>query len=154
MIINDLLAYANSYRGSCGNSKLYNACLREFDDTEIYDAKELLYAEYQEILGIHTVQKGEKKKNSSLEDIFKALDELVDRREVSVLCAFINVKAIPKYNPEELVDSSMIQRIIKLETIIKQHSARLDENYARVVDTKNEIDASLVQMKQVPAWNK
>ena len=72
----------------------------------------------------------------------KALDELVDRQQVSVVCASINVKAIPKYNPEELDDSSMIQRIINVEKRLEQHSARLDENYARVADTKNDLEAS------------
>merc|ERR1711874_217311 len=58
IIINDLLAYANSYRGSCSKTKLFNACLHEFKDTEIYEAKEKLYAEYEEILGIPPVRIG------------------------------------------------------------------------------------------------
>ena len=62
IIINDLLAYANSYRGSCSRTKLFNACLHEFKDTKIYEAKELLYARYQEILGIPAVRIGAKKK--------------------------------------------------------------------------------------------
>ena len=142
IIVNDLLAYANSYRGACSKTKLFNACLHEFKDTEIYDAKKLLFTEYQKILGTPVDRRDENRKNSSLKDIFKALDELVDREQVSVICASINVKAIPRYNPEELEDSSMIQRIINVEKRIEQHSIRLDEYYARVADTQNEIEAS------------
>ena len=76
IIVNDLLAYANSYRGACSKEKLFNSCLHEFKDTEIYDAKKLLFAEYQEILGIPIMRKGENKKSSSLEDIFKAWTSL------------------------------------------------------------------------------
>ena len=36
----------------------------------------------------------------------------------------------------------MIQRIIKLEKQMEQHSARLDENFARFADTKNDLEAS------------
>ena len=66
----------------------------------------------------------------------------MDRKQVSVICASTNVKAVPRYNPEEVEDSSMIQRIINVEKILERHSARLDENYAHVADTKNEIEAS------------
>ena len=145
MIINDLLAYANSYRDSCGKTKLYNACLREFKDTEISVAKDLLYASYSETLGNPILRKGSRMKKKSefeLDDIFDALDELIDRKQLSVICASTNVKGIPKYNPEELEDSSMVQRIIKLEKQMEQHSARLDENFARFADTKNDLEAS------------
>ena len=73
----------------------------------------------------------------------------MDRKQVSVICTSTNVKAVPRYNPEEVEDSSMIQRIINVEKILERHSARLDENYAHVADTKNHLEASTRSMNNI-----
>ena len=145
VIFNDLLAYVNSYRGSCGETKLLNACLLEFNDEDICVAKTTLFEEFKEILGEPQTRIGSKIKEKrifNLEDIFEAFKELKDRKKVSVICASTNLRVIPKYNPEELEDKSMLQRIINIEKILNQHSTRLDENLARVAENKNDIEAS------------
>ena len=143
VLINDLLAYFNSYRGSCEATKLRNACLRHFNDEDVSVAKIAIYEEHPIILGEPPKRVGSRqkqKKEFNMDDIVEAF-ELLDSKSVSVVCATSNVKAMPKYNPEELDEGSMLERIMLIEATLSEHKVRLDENLARVTENKCDLEA-------------
>ena len=144
VILNDVLAYVNSYRGSSEKSNLLNVCLKHFNDEDITNAKTAIYEEHSSILGEQPRRVGgakNSKKELSIEDIYDAFLTL-DDKSITVICASINIKSIPKFNPEELDHSSMLERILKLENSVLDHNNRLDENYARITENKNQIEAT------------
>ena len=142
VIVNDVLTYINSYRSSCEKSKLYDVCIKHFGDEEIDAAKKAIYDEYPCILGEPTNRIGSRcksKKDFVLGDIFEAFDEL-DRKSVIPCCASSNLRSIPRFNPEELNESSMLERLINMEHLLNEHKTRLDENYANITDNRSLID--------------
>ena len=144
IIINNLLAYVNSYRKRSTKVKLLNACIKFFLDTDIICAKVALYDEYNAVLGTAPRRNGSYLKDKSefnLEDILDAFTAL-DRKGISVICASSNVNDLPKFNPEELDLSSILDRITSIENKLEEHGSKLDENYAHLTKNKSEIENS------------
>ena len=144
VIINDILTYINSYRGACEKSNLFNACLKSFNEEDIATAKAAIYNEFGKTLREPPKRNGSAKKSKkefNLEDILEAFYTL-DDKSISVVCASSNIKSIPRYNPEELDHSSMLERIIALEGKVQNHNLRLDENYGRITENKSLIEAA------------
>ena len=145
VIINNVLAYVNSYRGASSRLKIHNVCIKYFSEEDLLTARTVLFEEYNEALSClkyPAKRVGSKFKTRSvmnMEDIFEAFDTL-DSKSISVICAASNIIDLPKYNPEEVELTSMLERIINIENKLEEHSSRLDENYARVTKNKSEID--------------
>ena len=144
IIINNLLAYVNTYRKRSTNVKLFNACIKFFSKEDITSAKVALYDEYNVVLGTAPRRLGSKHKSKAefeLEDILEAFTAL-DRKSIDAICASSNVKDLPNYNPEELELSSIVERIISMENKLQEHSTRLDENFTHLTKNKSEIETN------------
>ena len=130
IIINNLLAYVNTYRKRSTTVKLINACLKFFLEEDIISAKVALYNDYNAALGTAPRRMGSYLKHKSefnLEDILDAFAAL-DRKGITVICASSNVNDLPKFNPEELDLRSILERITTIENKLEDHASRLDEN--------------------------
>lgn len=144
VIVNNTLAYINSYRHDGSTLKIQLACLKHFSDEEIELGKTLIYKENKYILGTPKNRVGSSKKTKSefnLEDIFTAFETL-DKKKIDICCVADNVKRLPKYNPEEVELSSILERIIKLENTSIDHGRKIDESYAREVKGNSIVEES------------
>ena len=151
VLISNVLAYVNSYRSGHSRLKVLLACLKGFSIDDIADAKELLFKEYEYILGTPTRRQGGSKKNISeynIEDIYDAFTAL-DKKEIVVKCVADKIKLLPKFNPEELELTSILERLLKLEVKIEDHENRLDQGLATEIKQAGEIEDTKKQVQNV-----
>ena len=144
VLISNVLAYVNSFRSGHSRLKVQLACLKGFDLKDIEDAKELLFKEYENILGTPIRRQGGSKKNISeynIEDIYDAFTAL-DKKKIVVQCVADNIKLLPKFNPEELELSAILERLLKLEVKIEDHENRLDQGLAVEIKQASEIEVT------------
>ena len=142
VIINNVLAYVDSYRDGHPDLKIQIACLKFFSVDAIENAKKVLYKEYEAILGKYTNHIGSRQKYKSefnMEDICAAFKEL-DKKNIKVSLVAENVKLLPKFTPEELEITSVLERIISLEAKVKEHEQRIDKGVAVDTSLKGDID--------------
>ena len=144
VIISNVLAYVNSYRSGHSRLKVQLACLKGFSIDDIADAKELLFKENENILGTPTRRQGGSKKNLSeynIEDIYDAFTAL-DKKEIVLKCVADDIKLLPKFNPEELELTSILERLLKLEVKIEDHENRLDQGLAVEIKQAGELEVT------------
>ena len=144
LIVSNVLAYINSYRHEGSELKISTACVKHFSNEDIQDAKEKLFKEYEFILCNPKVRKGgaiRGKEELNMEDIFEAFRTL-DKKKIEVRCVAENVRRLPKYNPEEVELTSLLERVMKVENTLMEHGKRLDETFTRQLEGKNEVDES------------
>ena len=144
VVISNVLAYVNSYRSGHSRLKVQLACLKSFSMEDISSAKEALYKEYESILGTPTKRLGSSKKSRSefnMEDIYEAF-VVLDKKDIVVICVADNVKLLPKFHPEELELSSILERLLKLENKTEDHEKRLDHNVAIGIKHTGDIEDS------------
>ena len=78
-IASDLLCYISSYYGSATPVKIHLTCLRAFSDTEIQEARDLLFNAYPDKLGSITKRQDSPNKTwpqAVMEDIINAFSDL------------------------------------------------------------------------------
>ena len=51
LIVNELLAYVNTYRNQSSKLKIQMACMKCYADQDVHDAKQVFYDEYRHELG-------------------------------------------------------------------------------------------------------
>ena len=142
IIVSNILAYVNIHRHGGSRLKIHEACMKRFSDDDIESAKELLFKEYEYVLGTPQKRVGSRLRNKSdfnMEDIFVAFENL-DKKNIEICCVSDNVKLLPKYDPEELALTSIVERILKLENKTEDHDKRLDEAYAREVKGNSDVE--------------
>ena len=153
IVISNVLAYVNSHRHGGSRLKIKEACLNEFSEEVIELAKELLYKEYDYILGSPNKRVGSPKRSKSdfiMDDIFDALEAL-DKKKIKMCCVADNVKLLPKYNPEEVELTSIVQRLIKLEIKTALHDKQIEDSYVREVEGKSAVEESKMEINRAKA---
>ena len=144
VIVSNVLAYAHSYRHEATKLRTQQTCVSVFSEEDIEAAKTLLFKEYENELGPLQKRNGSPQKSKALfniEDIFGAFETL-DKKRVNICCVADKVKLLPKCNPEEFELTSIMERIIQLEKKTEVNAKRIDESYAREIDSNNAVEAS------------
>lgn len=123
VIINEVLAYMDTYRHSSNKRRMREACTVFFNENEIFDAKIMLHNTNPTLFGEcikrqDSTAGGRTKEEANIEDIYDWFRKLDDNDHSVTICAK-NLKRVPRYNPEETDNTSMIERIIKLEEVMK-----------------------------------
>ena len=129
VIINEVLAYVNAYRHSCNKRKMREVCASYFKDDEIFSAKNMLHNENPTLFGELIKRQDTKdrsKEEANLDDIYDWFRKL-DDQDISVTICASNIKKMPKFNPEEAEQTSMLERLIKLEeAMINDRESRIN----------------------------
>ena len=144
VIVSNVLAYAHSYRHEATKLRTQQTCVSVFSEDDIENAKALLFKEYEYELGPLQKRNGSTQKSKAvfnIEDIFGAFETL-DKKQVNICCVADKVKLLPKCNPEEFELTSILERIIKLEKKTEVNAKRIDESYAREIDSNNAMEDS------------
>ena len=152
-VISNVLAYVNSHRHGGSRLKIIETCLKEFSEEVIELGKKVLYKEYEYVLGNPQKRVGSPKRSKAdfiMEDIFDALEAL-DSKGIKMCCVADEVKLLPKYNPEEVDLTSMLERIIKLENKTKVNERKIEESYVREVQDKSIVEESQKKIDKAKA---
>ena len=119
VVVNELLAYINTYRHSSNKRRIREVCSGFYTEDEIFDAKTVLHSKNPSLLGECVKRQdssigGRTKVEANLDDIYDWFRKL-DDHEISVNTCAKNLRRVPRYNPEEAEKTSMMERIIQLE---------------------------------------
>ena len=119
VIINEVLAYINVYRHSSNKRKMREACVGFYNEEEIFNAKVILHSVKPSLFGDCVKRQdstagGRTKDEANIEDIYDWFRRL-DDHDISLNICAKNLKRVPKFNPEESENTSMLERIIKIE---------------------------------------
>ena len=119
VVLNEVLSYVSTYWHSCNKRAMREACVGFYTSDEILNAKILLHSKepglFGELIKRQDSRSGERTKDeANIDDLYDWFRKL-DDAEVSLKFAALNVKRIPRFNPEEAERTSMLERIIELE---------------------------------------
>ena len=118
-VINELLAYVNTYRHGSNKRKMREACSGFYTEEEIFNAKIVLHSRNPSLFGECIKRQdstvgGRTKEEANLDDIYDWFRKL-DDNDISVNICAKDLRRVPRFNPEETESTSMLERIIKLE---------------------------------------
>ena len=120
-VIDEVLSYINTYRHGSNKRQMREVCASFYTDVEFFYAKVLLHSKNPIIFGELIKRQDTNvrtKEEANLDDIYDWFRKLDDNDKTINICAK-NIKRLPKYNPEEVEKTSMLERIIQLEEAIK-----------------------------------
>ena len=141
-IINEVLAYMNTYRHQSTKLKMQLACMKFYADNEVIDAKQVLYEEYYDILGApqnRQVSSNRSKAEKSTEDIYTAL-QMLDEHDVILNFVAGNIKRLPNFTTEEIDVTSVLERLQKLENRIENVEENCSLISSEQVVTKEKME--------------
>ena len=130
VIVNELLAYIDTYRHSSSKQRMREACSGFYTEWEISNAKRALHSKKPRVFGEYVKRQdstvgGRTKEEANLDDIydwFRKLDDI----DLSITFCAKNLRRVPRFNPEEAERTSILDRIIKLEeSMIAQKGTHL-----------------------------
>ena len=143
IVIDNVLTYINSYRHGSSKMKMRDVCAGYYTEEEIFNAKVLLHSENPILFG-ELIRRQDSnvrtKEEANLDDIYDWFRKL-DDNELSVDVCANNIKRLPKYNPEEVEKTSMIERIIQLEESIQCEK----ETNLRIIARTCQLEAKVFQ---------
>ena len=130
VLVNDVLAYINTYRAGCSKRKLRDVCSSFYTDEEIFSAKMMLHSEnptiFGELIKRQDSKEGSKdqrsKEEANVDDIYEWFKKL-DENNIEYTIYSNNIKRLPKFNPEEADNVSMLERLIQIEETLKENKA-------------------------------
>ena len=96
-------------------------CVSYYTEEEIFTAKALLHSHNPSLFGELVKRQDSKertKEEANIDDLYDWFRKLDDSDISYTICA-ANMKRIPKYNPEEVDNITMLERILKLEETLK-----------------------------------
>ena len=122
-VINDVLAYINTYRHGSNKRKMREACSGFYTEEEIFGAKTELHSKNPSLFGEFIKRRdspagGLTKEEANLDDVYDWFRKL-DDNEIPITTCASNLRRVPKFNPEEAEKTSMLERIIQLEEAMK-----------------------------------
>ena len=130
VVVNEMLAYINSYRHGCNKRRMREACSGFYTEEEIFNAKTVLHSKNPSLFGECVKRQdstvgGRTKEEANLDDMYDWFRKLDDNDIYVNICAK-NLRRVPRFNPEEAENTSMLERIIKLEeAMIAEKSTHL-----------------------------
>ena len=130
VLVNDVLAYINTYRAGCSRRKLRDVCSSYYTDEEIFSAKTILHSEnptiFGELIKRQDSKEGSKeqrsKEEANVDDIYEWFKKL-DEYNIEYIIYSSNIKRLPKFNPEETDNASILERLIQVEEMLKYNKA-------------------------------
>ncbi|KAI3385220.1 hypothetical protein SNEBB_001121 [Seison nebaliae] len=137
MLVNELLTYAIHYVNSSAVENIKKIIINFYSDDEIVQAKKLLWSKCKS-LGKYQERKSTDTRPVSVPhvaDIMDALKLLDASNEIPDIVAK-NVDKIPDRQPEELNLLMLVQRVAKLEGMLKVHEDSLSTLSIDVMDIK------------------
>jgi hypothetical protein len=134
VVLNELLAYVNSYRHNSTAESLRKVVVVHFSQDDIAAAKRLLVQECQSISGV--AQFTLDRRNSTarqaheaeVEDII-AIFDVVDTRNLLMDYLFVasNLQMMPKYGPEEINLAVVVDRQVQMDVAIANLSTSVEK---------------------------
>lgn len=134
VVLNELLAYVNSYRHNSTVESLRKVVVVHFSHIEIATAKRLLVQEFQSLSGV--AQFITDRRNSiarqaheaEVEDIL-AIFDVVDSRNLLMDYLFVasSLEMLPKYGPEEINLAVVVDRQVQMDVAIANLSASVEK---------------------------
>ena len=121
--INEVLAFVDNYRHGSNKRRMREACSGYYTEEEIYNAKLILHSKNPGLFGECVKRQdshngGRSKGEANVEDIYDWFRKL-DDNDITLNIYAKNLKRIPKFNPEEIESTSVLERLIKLEETMK-----------------------------------
>lgn len=164
LVKNELLCYASCYLNSATPENIMNIILANFNDTEIVNAKSLLWSESNKPFlkkmqkRRDTVQR--KCSEANMLDIMEALATLDKKTDgPPVIYVAADLHKLPNVSPEEVNQVSMLKRLLALEKKFNSLENGVSSNMIEVgntneklqklhdlVDTQNERIESVAQL--------
>ena len=137
LVPNELLTYAFTYVDSSSPDMLIDTIEKFYSEDDVREAKDLLWREYKDILPAPV-----SRRRGSVRTAVKAtaqdiiLDGVVAIRNSGktnnvTFCA-VNVKKLPKFNPEEINLQSIVNRLASVELQMRNVQENLGASVARV----------------------
>ena len=146
-INNAVLGYAAGYIHQRPNAEIKTVLLTHFTKDEIRAAKSLLWGKCHTLLDkniqrVDTATRGSEE--ASADDILAGLHKLyaLDTPPIFVVDAS-DISRLPKYEPGELLEPSMLQRLQTMEAQITQLHQVMDTNVARCIEVDDKVTTVL-----------
>ena len=146
LVQNELLSYVFTYIDCSSPDMLIDTVEKFYSEDEIRLAKDLLWSEYEGVLP----SKASRRRGSVRSAVKATVQDIVlegaqkirnsgDMHNV-VFCA-VDIKKLPKFNPEEMNLQSMVNRLATLEFQMREAQSDIGSNTARITVLENVPDA-------------
>ena len=139
MILNELLCYAIHHFSASAGNNLNTIILNFYEESEISDAKKVLWNACKDTLGEYPNRNGSPNRpaiSAHIDDIMDAIKSLDIKKKMPNVVAK-NLDRVPDRQPEELNQLFIIERLAKLENIFRAHDDSLSTMSIDVMQLKD-----------------
>ena len=143
LVVCELLCYAVEYIKCTTRDALTKTIDQFYDLDEIIGAKRILYSRYIKKLGEFPPRKtspNRSEKSAHLEDIMTSLLAL-DQEEIELKFAAVDIRRLPKWDPNEFDAIGMLEKILTLERRLNNLEMTTSENKVQLLEAKDKVDS-------------
>ena len=147
IMVSELLCYATEFMKSTTKEALGKTIYRFYDLEEITVAKTLLYDHF-DMLGEFPQRKTSNNRSEKVahtDDILNALMKL-DETDTELTFAAVNIKRLPRWDPNEMDVVGMMEKINVLERRMSSLEVTVSESKADLIQTNDQLDILKVKV--------